>query len=192
MKSNQEDVTLKKIIANSQDQTLSLYEKDCLVKVFSGVSFGKNGVKKDKKEGDGCTPKGVFPLGFAFGMKRLDIEYPYYLVNEHIYWVSDVNSKYYNEWVELTSEKKKFDYSYMKTSPVIAWEEAEHLTDYTKQYELAIVIAYNLEKEKGSGSAIFLHVQDKEYTSGCVATTKENLEFILHWLGKEQGVIEIK
>ena len=192
MKSNREDVTLKKIIANSREKTLSLYEKERLVKVFSSVSFGKNGVKKDKKEGDGCTPKGVFPLGFAFGMKRLDIEYPYYLLNEHIYWVSDVNSKHYNEWVELTSEKKNFDYSYMKTSPVIAWEEAEHLTDYTKQYELAIVITYNLEKEKGSGSAIFLHVQDKEYTSGCVATTKENLEFILHWLGKEQGVIEIK
>lgn len=192
MKSNLADGCVKKIVANSREKTLSLFENGSLVNVFHEICFGKNGVKKEKIEGDFCTPEGVFSLGFAFGTNDVDFVYPYYLINENVYWVSDANSKYYNEWVEVTEEKKYFAFSYMNPSSSIDWEEAEHLIDYKKQYELAIVIEYNMEKEKGKGSAIFLHVKNKEYTSGCIATTRENMEFIIRWLGCDKGKIEIK
>lgn len=182
----------KRIIADSKSKTLSLFDEGKLIQVFSDVAFGKNGVSKDKKEGDMCTPVGIFPIGFAFGTKPLNTEYPYYLINESVYWVSDSDSKYYNEWVLVTDAKKEFSYPYMHTSSKATWQDAEHLSDYPVQYELAFVIEYNKTCEKGKGSAIFLHVKNKEYTAGCIATAKENLEYVLKWLGSSQATIEIK
>lgn len=58
-----------------------MYEKhgsawDCVLET-NGI-VGKNGVSDKSREGDYCTPKGIFSLGFAFGtepMNGLDIEY---------------------------------------------------------------------------------------------------------------------
>ena len=183
---------VKMIVASSIDNKMYLYENGKVIKIIDEVYFGKNGVSNEKKEGDLCTPKGIFSLGFAFGTRSLNIAYPYYKINENMYWVCDSYSKFYNEWVEVTEEEKNFPFSYMKTSPCITWNDAERLSDYPVQYELALIIEYNKEKVKEKGSAIFLHVKNREYTAGCIATTKENLEFIIKWLGKGKGIIEIK
>ena len=71
----------------------------------------------------------------------------------------------------------------MKVSDKISWLEAEHLSDYEKTYSYALVIEYNMHpKVLGKGSAIFLHVKNKEYTEGCVAISKEDMKFVLQWL----------
>lgn len=50
------------------------------------------------REGDYCTPQGVFSLGFSFGtepMKGLDLEYRQ--INSNCYWVDDVCSPLYKK-----------------------------------------------------------------------------------------------
>ena len=96
-----------------------MYEKsgstwDCILET-NGI-VGMNGVTANSCEGDYCTPQGIFSLGFAFGtesMSGLGVEYRQ--VNPNCYWVDDVNSPLYNQWVESNS---------------ITWNSAEHLIDY--------------------------------------------------------------
>lgn len=90
-------------------------------------------------------------------------------------------SSYYNKWVEADKENIK-DYN-----------SAEHLIDYD-EYKLGFIIEYNtidqydeLNKGNNKGSAIFLHVKTKDYTSGCIATTEENIKYILNWLKLESN-----
>ena len=182
----------KKMIANSKEKTLILYENGKIIETFHHVCFGKNGVTPNKKEGDGCTPLGLFSLGFAFGTNSFSTTYPYYEINDSTFWVSDSTSLYYNCWVEVTNQKKKFPYSYMHTSLDISWQEAEHLLDFPRQYELALVIEYNTHHPKlGKGSAIFLHVKNKDYTLGCIGVTKKEMETIIKWLENNSAIIEI-
>ena len=183
----------KKILVNSKEKKMYLFEKNKLIKTFTEVALGKNGVTENKQEGDGCTPKGVFSIGFAFGTEDLSIDYPYYKVDETIYWVSDFASEFYHQWVRVSKIKEKYPFSYMKTTDKINWKEAEHLIEYPILYELALVIEYNMFPiKKARGSAIFLHIKKKDYTEGCIGTTKENMEFLIRWLDKGKSIIEIQ
>ncbi|MCI8575604.1 MAG: L,D-transpeptidase family protein [Bacilli bacterium] len=184
MKQVLENVKSKQyLVADHQERKLGLYEDGQLVHCISNVVFGKNGCTYDKVEGDGCTPLGDFPLGFAFGLDDVSFLYPYYQITPNAYFVSDSNSKFYNEWVWVLDEEQTYPYSYMKSSKQILWDDAEHLSDYEKTYWYGIVIEYNMNpKEKNKGSAIFLHVKNKDYTEGCVAVTKSDMEYILKWI----------
>jgi L,D-peptidoglycan transpeptidase YkuD (ErfK/YbiS/YcfS/YnhG family) len=49
-------------------------------------------------------------------------------------------------------------------------------------YNYAAVIAYNLARTPGAGSAIFLHVGDGHATAGCVSLPQAQLRKIIRWL----------
>lgn len=136
----------------------------CILETHGVV--GKNGVSDKSTEGDYCTPKGAFSLGFAFGtqtMNKLNIEYRQ--INNNSYWVDDVSSSFYNQWVESDS---------------ITWNSAEHLIDYPQAYKYAVVINYNMSPViSGKGSAIFLHCMTGSYTAGCIAIPEDDMLFIL-------------
>lgn len=130
---------------------------------------GKNGVRSVKTEGDGCTPFGLYQLGYAFGTKsKPDTAMDFYDVTENSYWVDDPESPYYNRWIEST------DY--------FEWTTAEHLADYQNSYAYAAVVRYNMSPAvPGQGSAIFLHC-GTEPTSGCIAVPEDDMLRILTWL----------
>ena len=93
-------------------------------KIFETEAFlGRNGVTTNKKEGDLKTPIGSFNLGIAFGIHDIqkELQIPYIQINENLYWVDDVNSRYYNLLVDVQKVSKD-------------WGSAEHLSDYPKQY----------------------------------------------------------
>ena len=180
------------IVVDSHEQKMFLYEKGNLICTFDSIVLGKNGCTLHKEDGDGCTPLGNFALGFAFGMDDCSISYPFYQITAEDYFVSDSESEYYNQWVRISLEKQVFPYDYMKTSTCISWKEAEHLCDYTIPYQLGLVIEYNMHPiVKRKGSAIFLHVKNKDYTEGCVAISKEQMQFVLHWLREKDARILI-
>ncbi len=133
------------------------------------ASVGRNGVSSNKKEGDGCTPLGLYDLGFAFGnAAKPDTMLSYKKVTAESYWVDDPDSVFYNTWVEGTAKKD--------------WDSAEHLIDMKTVYEYAVVIEYNTNPiVKGKGSAIFLHCGSGP-TAGCVAVSRSNMLKMLHWL----------
>ncbi|MBR4320029.1 MAG: L,D-transpeptidase family protein [Oscillospiraceae bacterium] len=135
---------------------------------------GKNGVSSESREGDYRTPKGFFPLGFAFGTEELDtLNIEYRKINSNCYFVDDPESEFYNQWVESDS---------------VTWNSAEHLADYPTAYHYSVVIDYNMNPVVPyAGSAIFLHVMTGSYTAGCVAVPKSDMIDILYWLNDAEN-----
>lgn len=142
---------------------------------LSATGFvGKNGVSDKSGEGDYCTPKGIYNLGFSFGTEEIDgLNIEYRKLNENCYWVDDVNSALYNQWVE---------------SEDIQWNSAENLIAYPQAYRLAVVIDYNTSPViPGSGSAIFLHCSTGSWTAGCVSAEDWAMDEIVRWLDAEKN-----
>jgi len=123
----------------------------------------------EKREGDGKTPSGIFPLGTAFGYDPSVVtKMPYRQATDDDFWVDDVNSEDYNKWV--------------KGKPNAAsWERMKRDDD---QYKYGVVIEYNMHPiVKGNGSAIFLHVwKPGQSTAGCISMSEEMVLKILAWL----------
>lgn len=170
------------IIVNSEGSNCETYcyEKNddiwTLISDSRGI-LGKNGVTDDKHEGDGCTPQGLYTLGFGFGTDYIDTQLEYRIINNNCYWVDDADSEYYNQWVETTD---------------IEWNSAEHLIDYTESYRYGVVINYNTDPViPNAGSAIFLHCSSGNYTAGCVAVSEENMKNIIQWLSPDKNPVII-
>lgn len=162
---------IKVIQLNKTSQAKLLIYKNNL-KIEETIAYiGINGMTYNKVEGDGKTPKGIFKLGLKFGIhERSAINLPqdteYIQINENLYWVDDIKSKYYNKLVDIKKIKK------------IDWKSAEHLIDYPKQYEYAIEIKTNNKNIPGKGSAIFLHCSVDKPTLGCIAVNRKIMEKI--------------
>jgi len=143
---------------------------------------GRNGFARpgEKREGDGRTPAGLFPLEFAFGYATsIATKMPYRQATDDDLWVDDVNSKDYNQWVKRGQTNAS------------SFEEMK-LGDHRYRYGLAT--GYNRHPVvAGLGSAIFIHVWKEEgiSTSGCVALAETDLVAILEWLdpGKNPMVL---
>ena len=137
---------------------------------FTG-SIGEMGFAAvdEKREGDGKSPSGIFPLGIAFGYDpSVETKMPYQQATDDDFWVDDVNSEDYNKWV--------------KGEPNAAsWEKMKRDDD---QYKYGVVIEYNMHPIiKGKGSAIFLHEwNDGDSTLGCVSVSEEMILKIFGWL----------
>ena len=124
--------------------------------------IGKNGLNRNKKEGDGSTPLGIFKLGQLYWrqdrIRKPETKLKCKTINKNMKWCTDKNSKFYNKGF-IKNTKIKHEKLYRK--------------DY--KYNALILIKYNYKKTiKGNGSAIFIHLT-KNYkpTAGCVAL-KEN------------------
>ena len=72
--------------------------------------LGRNGVTASKREGDGCTPAGVFSLDLAFGTaENPGARLPYKKLAPADYWVDDPTSPFYNQFVTWTAPKKPWN-----------------------------------------------------------------------------------
>ncbi len=141
-------------------------------------SIGKFGTTNYKKEGDLCTPKGTFKLGLLYyrkdRIKFLKCKLDKKIIKKNMGWCDDVKSKKYNREI-------KFPFKY----------SAEKLYKKDSTYDIFINIKYNfLPVKKGKGSAIFLHLLNKENksTKGCIALSKKNLYKILPLINKKTKI----
>lgn len=148
---------------------------------INGV-IGKNGFANpgEKREGDGRSPSGIFPLQKAFGYSESILsKMPYRQVLSDDFWIDDVNAFDYNHWVK----KEK--------TQALSYEKMRRDDDL---YKYGIVIEYNTNPViKGYGSAIFFHVWGGEMlpTAGCVAVSENNIIKILGWLDPQAKPIII-
>lgn len=137
------------------------------------ATLGGNGFARPggKREGDGHTPAGLFPLEFAFGYApAMDTRMPYRQATSDDLWVDDAGSPDYNHWVRRGATRAK------------SFEEMR-LPDH--RYRHGIVIGYNRNPvTPGLGSAIFIHVwrEKDSSTTGCVAMSEPDLVRVLAWL----------
>lgn len=135
--------------------------------------IGRNGFapKGEKREGDGKTPSGIYPLKMTFGYdETVKTKMPYRQALAYDIWVDDPQADDYNRWTKI-QETKAASYEMMKRED--------------DQYKYGIVIEYNTDPViKGNGSAIFLHIwKGKDIpTAGCVAVSEEDMIKILSWL----------
>lgn len=167
--------------AVDSDALITCYEKrgDGYKRVLPPMKgyVGKHGVTKNKREGDGKTPEGVFAIGFAFGFTpsaRTNLKYR--RIRKNSLWCSDGSSLLYNTWCHA------------------ATEEQERLWKYKSEYWRGAVIKYNYgdKRVQGKGSAIFLHIKNAP-TAGCVAASPLCISKILAWLDyRKKPVIVIK
>jgi len=125
----------------------------------------------EKREGDGRTPSGIYPLKMTFGYdESIKTKMPYRQALADDIWIDDPNAEDYNRWVKK-SETRSTSYEIMKRDDNL--------------YKYGIVIEYNTGPIiKGNGSAIFLHIWKGAGTTsaGCVAVSEENIIKILGWL----------
>mgnify|MGYP006106112923 FL=1 len=140
-------------------------------------SIGKNGIKSKKKEGDKCTPKGVFSLGKLYyradRVRKPTTKISTKIIKKNMGWCDDVTSKFYNKEMKINKNIK---------------HEKLYRNDHV--YDYLIVINYNTKKIKpGKGSAIFLHLtKNYKKTLGCVAVKKKDFLIILKLITKNTRI----
>jgi len=139
----------------------------------AAAAVGRAGVKADKREGDGGTPAGTFPLLSVLYRKDRVMpptsHLPVRPLAPNDGWVDEPTDPRYNRLVEL---------------PYPA--SAEQMWRDDNLYDVVVVIGYNMEPViPGAGSAIFLHVATPDFapTAGCVAVNKDVLLGLLPLLG---------
>ena len=167
------------IIIDTKENLLK-FVKNNKILLQTKVLIGKNGATYDKEEGDLKTPLGIFEIGIIFGIHDRNVflhnSLKYIKINENLYWVDDVNSKYYNNLVDIQKTERDF-------------KSAEHLIDYLIEYEYAIEIKTNPNNIKGKGSAIFIHCSNNKKTSGCVSIPREKMIELIVKINKRTKII---
>ena len=144
----------------------------------SPAACGRGGVRVDKREGDGASPVGTFPLMRAFyrpdRVAAPRSALPVTALRPSDGWVDDPGDPQYNRLVAL---------------PYPAHHEEMWRADGL--YDLVVLIGYNTDPPvPGRGSAIFLHVArpDLAPTAGCIAVPRDVLDGLLTMLGPGSAI----
>jgi L,D-peptidoglycan transpeptidase YkuD (ErfK/YbiS/YcfS/YnhG family) len=133
------------------------------------VALGRGGIKADKREGDGATPRGQFRLvrlwWRADRLPRPITRLPVRRIGLQDGWCEDPIDRRYNHPVRL-SEHRSGDR---------LWRD-DHL------YDLIIELDHNTRPRIARrGSAVFVHIARRGFapTAGCVALAPKSLTRLL-------------
>jgi len=135
-----------------------------------------------KREGDRCTPIGVFPLRYGLydpvNCPRLatGTAFPFVPMRDDMIWEEDATSPHYNRLIVARDGAR--------TDERLTRRRAEGL------FDVVVPIGYNdAAAEAHRGSAIFIHASrpDGSGTAGCVAVRREHLEELARRL--EPGMV---
>jgi len=134
--------------------------------------FGANGLVQGtkRKQDTNTTPSGFYSIPFAFGTAAdPGTSLSWRHVTKTAWWCEDSRSSSYNRWVDPL--------------PKGCWaSESEHLVTY-KAYSYAALIGFNYTVPvKGRGAGIFLHVNGKGLTGGCVSISAAGMKRVLRWM----------
>jgi L,D-peptidoglycan transpeptidase YkuD (ErfK/YbiS/YcfS/YnhG family) len=132
-------------------------------------AVGRSGMIRDKREGDGGTPVGVWPLRRVFFRPdkgdRPETGLRVVALSPADGWCDAPADKNYNRMVKL---------------PYPA--SAEEMWRSDDVYDIVVELGYNDDPVvPGKGSAIFLHLSRPDYspTAGCVAVSLPDMKALL-------------
>ena len=133
------------------------------------AAIGKGGLSIDKREGDGATPIGTFPLRTLwYRADRVGVPAAHldrFSISQSAGWSDDPSDPDYNRPVRLPHAYRH-----------------ERLWREDGLYDLIVPLGYNDDPPvPGLGSAIFLHCARPDYapTEGCVAIARADLVALL-------------
>lgn len=128
-------------------------------------AIGRSGQRALKREGDGATPIGLWPIRGAFyradRMARPRTLLPLRRIRKLDGWCDAPRDRNYNRLVSLPYPSS-----------------AEDMARKDPLYDLVIVIGYNdRPRRRGAGSAIFIHLARPEWTptAGCIALSRRDI-----------------
>ena len=137
------------------------------------VSLGRGGIKADKREGDGGTPRGLFQLRRlwwrADRAPRPRTQLPVRPIRSDDAWSEDPSDRRYNRPFKRRPDE----------AAARLWRE-DHL------YDLIIEIDHNTRpRVAGRGSAVFVHLARDGFlpTAGCVGLKRTALTRLLERVG---------
>ena len=137
----------------------------------------KKWIKKNKIEGDKCTPKGIFKLGTLYyrkdKVKKPITNLKIKSIKRNMGWCNDSKNKLYNQEIKINKNIKC---------------EKMFRKDY--KYNYLLVIKYNTKKIKpNKGSAIFIHLtKNYKATAGCIALLEKDFLIILKLINKKSTI----
>lgn len=137
---------------------------------YGGLVLGNR-----RRQGTGTTPIGTYALTSTFGThpRRPAWTLPHRRIRRGDFWVQDNASAFYNRY--RNQRQGGFRWWLPSSHP----ESSERLTDYGRQYEHVVVMDYNPDQVRHRGSGIFLHVNGRGATAGCVSAPRRFLAMLL-------------
>jgi L,D-peptidoglycan transpeptidase YkuD (ErfK/YbiS/YcfS/YnhG family) len=143
------------------------------------VALGRGGIRADKREGDGGTPRGSFrPRRLWWRADRLSLPrtaLPVRRIGPADAWCEDPRDRRYN---------RPFHRS--------AIEPGDRLWRDDRLYDVIIEIDHNTRpRVAGRGSAVFIHVARPGFapTAGCVALKPRELRMLARKLGPKTRIV---
>ncbi len=135
---------------------------------------GGNGLRINRREGDGTTPIGTFPIGSTMygNSPNPGVRFRYVRLRCGDWWVEDPRSAAYNTFQRIGCGVRP---PFRVTTP--------DMSKSRRAYAHLAVIDFNMDPVvTGRGSGIFLHVQTGGPTNGCVSLRRPQLDHVLRWL----------
>jgi L,D-peptidoglycan transpeptidase YkuD (ErfK/YbiS/YcfS/YnhG family) len=143
------------------------------------VAFGRGGVKANKREGDGATPRGTFCLKRLWWRAdrhpRPRTLLPVRRIRADDGWCEDPADRHYNQRVSVPKDSK-----------------ADRLTRTDSLYDFFIELDHNTRpRVSGRGSAVFIHVAGPGFapTAGCVALNLPALRRLIERAGPHTRIV---
>jgi L,D-peptidoglycan transpeptidase YkuD (ErfK/YbiS/YcfS/YnhG family) len=143
------------------------------------VALGRGGIRANKREGDGGTPKGTFqPRQLwwrADRHPRPRTFLPVRAIRPEDAWCEDPDNRHYNQPMRLDRGRG-----------------GDRLTRDDHLYDFIVEIDHNSSPRiAGRGSAVFLHLARENFapTAGCVSMTKTAMLRLLERLGPRTRIL---
>jgi L,D-peptidoglycan transpeptidase YkuD (ErfK/YbiS/YcfS/YnhG family) len=142
------------------------------------VALGRSGIRADKREGDGATPRGRFHPVRAWWRADRALRprtlLPVRRIRRADAWCEDPDHRRYNRPIRLADG-----------------QAGDRLCRADHLYDLIIELDHNARPRiAGRGSAIFIHVARPgfRYTAGCVALSAASLRRLLTRIGPKTRI----
>jgi L,D-peptidoglycan transpeptidase YkuD (ErfK/YbiS/YcfS/YnhG family) len=143
------------------------------------AALGRGGIKANKREGDGATPRGTFRLKRlwwrAVRHPRPATLLPVQRIMPDDGWCEDPSDRHYNQRIKVPPQSK-----------------ADRLARNDNLYDFIVELDHNTSpRVAGRGSAVFIHVARPQFapTAGCVALELSSLRRLLARVGPRTRIV---
>lgn len=143
------------------------------------VALGRGGIRANKREGDGGTPRGTFRLRRVWWRAdrapRPRTHLPVRRIRDEDGWCEDPRDRHYNRPIRLTPD-----------------DPGDRLKRADRLYDLIVELDHNTRPRiAGRGSAVFVHVAQPGFasTAGCVALTATALRRLIAHAGPRTRIV---